>query len=141
MERYETKGEVNETTITGMRITPDGMEYDIKGGYYVKEDFVFSCRDAAQARADILAGAEREAEHKQMHALAKKKGRARKDKDGNPEANDMDFRGSNIHYAKSQIRTSIKEALRWLAYAKRYKAELDFQKMVDTEVGKYNKEG
>lgn len=127
-ERYEVVGKATKAKIVGIEVRADRVEYRTDAGYiYDTEDL---CHDEASAvaRSIVKTQAYVDAEFARMDEHRRKRGRPRRNKDGQREANDNTY--SSAGYARAQVRSSIKEARRWIAYAKRKGTKIDLESMV-----------
>jgi len=138
-ENYDVRGMVELAVITGMSINGNQLEYNTTRGSGKKESDLHGTAESAKAQADQLVKEWLEYEHKTMQAQAKSRGRPRKNKDGEREANPMEFGGGAINYSKRCVRDSIKEALRWVDFAGSKGAVIDAPKMLADAIAKRDK--
>lgn len=129
-----------QATITGVKQVSNGQfEYDTTKGWSKKECDLHDTAELAEAQAKVQAQEWLDNEYQGLLKLARSRGRPRKKKDGTREANPMEFGGSAINYARSEIRRAIKEAARWNDFAKRKGADIDWRKMIEDALGETNK--
>lgn len=133
-ERHEVSAFAVQAIINGIEDRGEGIRYSTTAECGLSDADLFDDEAGALARSVVKAREWHDAEDARMHEHAKRKGRPRKTADGIRQANDMDFGGGSINYARSQVRQSIKEAFRWIAYAARHGAVIDIQDAIKKAV-------
>lgn len=137
-EKWRWNASAIQVEITGAQVRNDSIEYSTVCGNVMESD-TFDTEDEALVRSQEKGERQRNAEYDRLHKIATSKGRPRKDPvTGARQANDMDFGGRSIAYAKSQVRRSIEEAFRWINYAARRGATIDICKVIEDHKAKEN---
>ncbi len=133
-EEWQFVADAVETTITGISIVKQGFEYSTIAGRFDDID-VCDTKEQALARCQVKTQEYVDNENAALKKRAQSKGRPRKGPNGEREASD-DFGGRSIVYARSVIRTSLKEAIRWANFAERHGVKQDLQAMLQEQLKK-----
>ena len=139
-EEHTIKGGAVLTTITGVQTWNDKIEFSTEDGSGLTEDELFDTEAEALARSVVKMTEWTKREDEEKVKRARSKGRPRKDQHGNRAANDSEFGGGTANYARRVVRDSLREAFRWIDFAKRKGTEIDLLKIYNAMLAERDKE-
>ena len=134
-EEWEFIATAVQSVIIGMRIDGDKVEYTTTGNYVFEEHEVCDTKEQAEVVCHAKAQEYVDSQNNELKRIAKSKGRPRKGLNGEREASD-DFGGRTIVYARSQIRSGLKEAIKWAKFAERHGVKHDLAVMLQEQIKK-----